>query len=230
MFPAVQKSNQIVPKPNRVATNPNKSNQRLHRTKHGPCRRCRDRTPFQRTAGRVTRLPREDARWWLSATGIFLTLIGVAVAILSYFSFKRRDRIGSKARENMEASEKHAEEAQRYVEEIKAYRDEADSLIKRMNAEILNDDPDKASEVVENVQQNPDSSPIDRAVAAALSLQQQNRIEEAIENGALSPISQKEPTSIRLKHGLTSAISCLPRMWREGILQEQLLPITRRLS
>ena len=50
-----------------------------------------------------------------------------------------------------------------------------------MNAEVVGDDPDKASEVVENVQQNPDSSPIDRAVAAALSLQQQNRSEEAIE-------------------------------------------------
>ena len=49
-----------------------------------------------------------------------------------------------------------------------------------MNAEDVGDDPDKASEVVENVQQNPDSSPIDRAVAAALSLQQQNRIEEAL--------------------------------------------------
>ena len=61
------------------------------------------------------------------------------------------------------------------VEEIKTRRDEADSLVKGMNAEVVGDDPDKASEVVENVQQNPDSSPIDRAVAAALSLQRQNR-------------------------------------------------------
>ena len=126
--------------------------------------------------------------WWLEATAIFLTLVGVAAAILGYFGFKRLDRIESKARENMEVSEKHAKEAQRYQEEaqrdleqIKARRDEADSLVKGMNAEVVGDDPDKASEVVENIQQNPDSSPIDRAVAAALSLQQQNRTEEAIE-------------------------------------------------
>ena len=136
---------------------------------------------------------------WLEATAIFLTLLGVAAAILGYFGFKRLDRIESKAQENMEASEEYAkeaqrykeeaqrdlekirDEAQRYLEETKASRDEADSLVKGMNAEVVGDDPDKASEVVENVQQNPDSSPIDRAVAAALSLQQQNRIEEAIE-------------------------------------------------
>ena len=128
-----------------------------------------------------------------------LRLLGVAAAILGYFGFKRLDRIESKAQENMEASEEYAkeaqrykeeaqrdlekirDEAQRYLEETKASRDEADSLVKGMNAEVVGDDPDKASEVVENVQQNPDSSPIDRAVAAALSLQQQNRIEEAIE-------------------------------------------------
>ena len=85
--------------------------------------------------------------WWLKATAIFLTLIGVAAAILGYFGFKRLDRIESEARENMEESEQHAEEAQRYVEDIKAMRDR----IK-----------------------------IDLAVSEAISLQQQNRTDEAI--------------------------------------------------
>ena len=86
--------------------------------------------------------------WWLEATAIFLTLLGVAAAILGYFGFKRLDRIESEARENMEASEKHAEEAQRYVEDIETMRDK----IK-----------------------------IDSAVSEAISLQQQNRTDEAIE-------------------------------------------------
>ena len=59
---------------------------------------------------------------WLKATAIFLTLLGVAAAILGYFGFKRLDRIESEARENMEESEQHAEEAQRYVEDIKTMR------------------------------------------------------------------------------------------------------------
>ncbi|MDE2734160.1 MAG: tetratricopeptide repeat protein [Gemmatimonadota bacterium] len=109
--------------------------------------------------------------WWLAATAIFLTFLAIVIPIAAFiggrFSFKKFNEI--------------KDEAQRYVEEIKTRRDEADSLVKGMNAEVVGDDPDKASEVVENIQQNPDSSPIDRAVAAALSLQQQNRDEEAIE-------------------------------------------------
>ena len=119
--------------------------------------------------------------WWLEATAIFLTLLGVAAAILGYFGFKRLDRIESEARENMEASAEHAQEAQSNLEEIKARRDEAYSLLVGMTAEVADDDPSKASEVVKNVQQNPGSSLIDRAVSEAILLQQQNRTDEAIE-------------------------------------------------
>lgn len=119
--------------------------------------------------------------WWLEATAIFLTLVGVAAAILGYFGFRRLDGIESQARKNMEESEKHAQEAQRYVEEIRAKRDEADSSLKGINAKIAGDDPDKASEVVESVKQNPDSTLINQAVAVAISLQQQSKVKEAIE-------------------------------------------------
>ena len=109
--------------------------------------------------------------WWLAATAIFLTFLAIIIPIAAFiggrFSFKKFNEI--------------KDEAQHYVEEIKARRDEAESLVKGINAEVAGDDPDKASEVVENVQENPESSQIDRAVAAALSLQQQNRIEEALE-------------------------------------------------
>ena len=118
--------------------------------------------------------------WWLEATAIFLTLIGVAAAILGYFGFKRLDRIENEARENMEKSERYAQEAQRYVEEIKAKRDEADSSLKGMNAKVAGADPEKAREVVESVKQNPDSTLINQAVAVAISLQQQSKVEEAI--------------------------------------------------
>ena len=47
--------------------------------------------------------------WWLEATAIFLTLVGVAAAILGYFGFKRLDRIESEAREHMKASEEICE-------------------------------------------------------------------------------------------------------------------------
>lgn len=97
--------------------------------------------------------------WWLDATAIFLTLLGVSAAILGYFGFKRLDRIESEAREYMEASEQHAEEAQRYVEDIKTMRDK----IK-----------------------------MDLAVSEAISLQEQNRTDEASEKWrSIAAITEK---------------------------------------
>ena len=118
--------------------------------------------------------------WWLAATAIFLTLLGVAAAILGYFGFKKLDRIENEARKDMEAAKKHAEEAKSYVQEIKRSRDEAASLVKGINAEAAGKNPEKADKVVKDVQQNPGSTLLDKAVATAISLQQQNKIEEAI--------------------------------------------------
>ena len=105
---------------------------------------------------------------------VFLAFFAIVVAIISYFGFQRFREIEARA-------EKHAEEAERVVEQIKARRDEADSLLNDMTAETVHNEPDKASEAVETVQQSPVASPIDRAIAAAISLQQQGAIEQAIE-------------------------------------------------
>ena len=104
--------------------------------------------------------------WWLEATAIFLTLLGVAAAILGYFGFKRLDRIESEARENVEASEQHAQEAQRYKEE--AQRD-------------LETIKEEAQRYVEDIKTTLGKIKIDRAVSEAILLQQQNRTDEAIE-------------------------------------------------
>ena len=93
--------------------------------------------------------------WWLTATAIFLTLLGVAAAILGYFGFKRLNRIESEARENMEASKKHARKAQKYKE--------------------------AAQSELEEIKTTLDKIRIDREVSEAILLQQQNRTDEAIE-------------------------------------------------
>ena len=111
---------------------------------------------------------------WLTATAVFLTLIGVVAVIAGYIGFQRFEDIETKA-------EGHAEEAGRIVEQIKGMHGTAQALVASINAETADKDPDKASEVVETVQQSPVASPIDRAVAAAISLQQQGEIEQAIE-------------------------------------------------
>ena len=119
--------------------------------------------------------------WWLAATAIFLTSMSVfmtffviVIAIVGYFGFQRFEDIETRA-------EGHAEEAGRIVEQIKGMHSTAQTLVESMNAETVRNDPDKASEVVETVQQSPVASPIDRAIAVAILLQQQGEIEQAIE-------------------------------------------------
>ncbi len=109
--------------------------------------------------------------WWLAIIAIFLTflaiIIPIAAVIGGLFGFKKFKEI--------------KEEAQHHLEDIRKSRTKAVSLLKEINAEDAGANPDKASEVVENVQRNPEASLIERAVVTALLLQQQNRIEEAIE-------------------------------------------------
>ena len=119
--------------------------------------------------------------WWLAATGIFLTLLGIVAVIAGYISFKRFHKIEAEARGYVELSGRHAEEARDLVVEIKARRDEAESLLKGFTAEAVHKEPAEAGRAAESVQGDPTASPIDQAVAAAVLLQQRGNIEESIE-------------------------------------------------
>ena len=108
--------------------------------------------------------------WWLAIIAIFLTFLAIIFPIAAFiggrFSIKKINEI--------------KEDAQGYLKEIKKRRDEAISL-SEINAEVAGTNPDKASEAVESVQQNPESSLIDKVVVDSLLLQQQGKIEKAIE-------------------------------------------------
>ena len=119
--------------------------------------------------------------WWLAATAIFLTLLGIVAVIAGYLSFKRFREIEAEARQNVTASQQYTEEARHLVEEIKAKRHEAESLMEGLNAQIASDDPGKATQAILSVRQNPGASLTGKAIADAISLQQQGRTKEAIE-------------------------------------------------
>lgn len=118
--------------------------------------------------------------WWLTATAISLTLLGVVAVLGGYLTFRRFREVETEARENVATSKQHAENARSLVEEIKAKRDEAESLV-GMTAETVGEDPDKTRKAAEDVQEDPKASLIDRAIADAVLLQEQEKIDEAIE-------------------------------------------------
>ena len=137
--------------------------------------------------------------WWLTATAILLTLLGIIAVAAGYLGFKRFREIETEARGNMESSRRHAEEAGNLVGKIKVQRDEAESILKGLTAEAIHDDPAKAGRAAESVRGDPTASPIDHVVAAAVLLQQSGNIEEAIEKwravAVVSETTNKEPAS-----------------------------------
>ena len=134
--------------------------------------------------------------WWLTVTAILLTLLGLIAGYLGIIGFNRFRKIETEARENVESSRKHAEEAGSLVDKIKVQRDEAESILKGLTAKDIRDDPDQARRAAETVQGDPTASPIDQAVAAAVLLQRQGKIEESMERwravAIISEVSDKD--------------------------------------
>ena len=110
-----------------------------------------------------------------------MTLLGIVAVIAGYLSFKRFREIEAEARQNVTASQQYTEEARHLVEEIKAKRHEAESLMEGLNAQIASDDPGKATQAILSVRQNPEASLTDKAISDAVSLQQQGKRDAAIE-------------------------------------------------
>ena len=140
---------------------------------------------IQRRFNDLRREVRDDREklvdWWLAATAIFLTLLGIVAVIAGYLSFKRFREIEAEARQNVTASQQYTEEARHLVEEIKTKRHEAESLMEGLNAQIASDDPGKATQAILSVRQNPEASLTDKAISEAVSLQQQGKRDAAIE-------------------------------------------------
>ena len=127
--------------------------------------------------------------WWLATTAIFLTFLAIIIPIVALFgaflSFKKFNEIKREAHRDVEDIQKIRGEADSHLSHIKGlvgvFASLDLSLGKEINAEVAHKDPGAASEEVKSVQKNPKASLIERAVGAALSLQKQGEIGQAIE-------------------------------------------------
>ena len=110
-----------------------------------------------------------------------LAIVAIVIAVAGYFSFKQFREIKAEAGQNVLASKQYAEEARHLVEKIKAKQHEADSLVERISAQTVADKPSEANQVVSNVRENPEASPIQKSIGLAVSFQQQGKRDDAIE-------------------------------------------------
>lgn len=115
--------------------------------------------------------------WWLTSVAIFLTVWGIIVALGGYISFNRVREMQAEARE-------YAKETQSLVEEIRGYREQAEEIVWSMTTEQSSalDEAGRAEVAVQGGRRDPETSWLDIAVLAdAYTLQQEGKIEEAIE-------------------------------------------------
>ena len=143
---------------------------------------------------------------WLFVIAILLALFTVVVAIAGLFSFKRFQEIKGEAKKSADEAKKFADsvakdakDAKRHVEEIKAKRDEA-GLFQSINAETAEtaeDDPDKARQAVKRFEENLEASLIDKAIADAVSLQQQGKRDDASKEWhAIAQVAEKSDNNL----------------------------------
>lgn len=125
----------------------------------------------------------DTINWWLTATAIFLTLIGVVVpivgAIAAYFGFNRFRRIEEEARRSVDQARRSAEEAERHVKRIRERREQAEEYVQR----IQRDSPEQTTTAYTPEYRDLDKIDdlaLERAISDAYSLQEGGRIEEAI--------------------------------------------------
>ena len=109
---------------------------------------------------------------WLAVVAIVLTFFGVVATIAGYIGYKKFRDIES--------------EAQGYIEEIRAHKKKAEKKLQAMeNMPTSQDvaDPTKAKQIEQAIDalQSPEASHIDKAIANAYSLQQEDKIKGAIE-------------------------------------------------
>ena len=134
---------------------------------------------------------------WLSVIAIVLTVFSIVAVVLGYIGFKRFREIETEAKSSTETAKEHAAVAKKLVDEIKEKRDEGERIIQNLNAQTAADRPEEAKQGVANVRENPRASLIDKAIADAVSLQQQGKRDDAIEKWrALAHIAERSDDAL----------------------------------
>jgi len=137
--------------------------------------------------------------WWLAVIAFVLTFFGIVVAIAGLMGFRRFREIENAAKNSVDIAGQHAKKAEDLVKKIEEKLDEAEKgaeAIRRINAEMAVDAPEEAKQAVANIRKNPKASLLDNAIADAVSLQQEDRENEAIEKWrAVANIAQRIDSS-----------------------------------
>ncbi len=123
----------------------------------------------------------DNVYWWLVAITIVLGFLAIVSVVIGYMGFGRFREIETEAKSSVKILTDYTEVGGRHVKEIEKNKDKSDEIVRGMNAQTAADDSEKASQAIANVRENPRASLVDRAIAHAISLQQEGKRDDAIE-------------------------------------------------
>ena len=132
---------------------------------------------------------------WLVVIGLVLAFFAVAIPIgtgaAAYFAYIQFQRIESEAAEHLNEAKRYAGEAAQYLKDIQAQKKIAEEVVSELSSrdisKLVQSEKSEASLEVRNslqkiqqIQQNPGASVIDKAIVDAFRLQQEGKIDDAI--------------------------------------------------
>ena len=115
--------------------------------------------------------------WWLSGIAFFLSVLVLLIAVAGYLGFRKLREIEEEARRNVELTRAHAEEAFKFVEEIRGYGGETDERLRSItsaNVEFAR------TQIGEDSTRDPGRAGAS-AIADARLLEEEGRLDEARE-------------------------------------------------
>ena len=141
---------------------------------------------------------------WLNVITIILTFLGVVVAVATFVGFSRFRAIENKANASVKIAAAAEEDAKHHLQEIQKLSEKAVAKLSDLDASFAAANPKEVTQTVANVRDNPDASLVEKAIADAVSLQQQGKHEDAIEKwSAIAQISEKSDNALAARAWLS---------------------------
>ena len=158
---------------------------------------------------------------WLGVIGLVLTFFGIVIAIAGVWAFRRFREIEEEAKSSAVAAGGHEREARGLLQNIVQHKTESEKHLREirgMTAEGAHEEPQQESRAAAAVREDPDASPIDKAIGRAISLQQQGRTDDAIQLWrAVAAVAEGFDDRLALRAWFSSAYLQSERNPREAI-------------
>ena len=138
--------------------------------------------------------------WWLTALVIILEVLSILAVVVGYISFEEINQAIEGAKKARDEVSQEVERVKNIAREFALTRDEAREQLEELNAEIVNTNPSETARAAVRVRGDQTTSPIDRAIAAAVLLQRQGNIEEAIDQWrAIATVAGEEDPQLQAR-------------------------------